>query len=134
MTAGDYDWLELVGNLVKARRSWGRLYWVLGWEGEYPKVSGNVYKAMAQSVLLFGAEMWVLNPSMERALDSFLTQGRKENHREAAASLTDGWGLGIPASGRDSEGSRVQEDKEVGHKEAEHGRGIYCDATHSGPL
>ena len=134
LTAGDNDWLAVVGNLGKARKSWGRLSRILIREGEYPKVSGNVYKAMAQLVLLFGAKMWVLTPSMEQALDSFLTNGCKENHREAAAASTDGWGMGIPASGRESEGSGVQGDKEVGHKEAEHGRAIYCDATDSGPL
>ena len=33
LTAGDDDWIEVVGNLRKARRSWGRLYLVLGREG-----------------------------------------------------------------------------------------------------
>ena len=36
-----------------------------------PKVSGNFYKAVAQAVLLFGAETWVLTQRMEKALDSF---------------------------------------------------------------
>ena len=34
-------------------------------------MSGNFYKAVAQAVLLFGSEMWVLTSRMERALDSF---------------------------------------------------------------
>ena len=34
-------------------------------------MSGNFYKAVAQAVLLFGAETWVLTQSMERSLDSF---------------------------------------------------------------
>ena len=34
-------------------------------------MSGIFYKAVAQAVLLFGADMWVLTLSMERALDSF---------------------------------------------------------------
>ena len=34
-------------------------------------MSGNFYKAVAQAVLLFGAEKWFLTPRMERALDSF---------------------------------------------------------------
>ena len=33
LTAGDNDWLAVVGNLGKARKSWGRLSRVLGWEG-----------------------------------------------------------------------------------------------------
>ena len=61
-------------------------------------------------------------------------QDHKEHHREAAAEATDGWELGISASGGVTEGSRVRGDKEVGHKEVKHGRAIYCDATDSRPL
>ena len=71
LTAGDDDWLVVVGNLEKARKSWGRLSRILSREGADPKVSGSFYKAVAQAVLLFGAETWVPNPRMERALDSF---------------------------------------------------------------
>ena len=44
---------------------------ILRREGADPKVSGNFYKAVAQAVLLFGAETWVLPLRMERALDIF---------------------------------------------------------------
>ena len=71
LTAGDDDWIAVVGNLGKARKSWGRLSWILIREVADPKVSGSFYKAVAQAVLLFGAETWVLTPRMERALDSF---------------------------------------------------------------
>ena len=71
LTAGDNDCLAVVGNLGKERKSWGRLYQVLGREGADPKVSGNFYKAVSQAVLLFGAETWVLTHRMEKALDSF---------------------------------------------------------------
>ena len=64
LKAGDDDWIAVVGNIGKARKSWGRLSRVLGWEGADPTVSGNFYKAVAQSVLLFGAEMWVLTHRM----------------------------------------------------------------------
>ena len=43
----------------------------MGREGADPKLSGNFYKAVAQAVLLFGAETWVLTQRMEKALDSF---------------------------------------------------------------
>ena len=46
LTAGDNDWLAVVGNLGKARKSWGRLSRILSWEGADPKVLGNVYKAL----------------------------------------------------------------------------------------
>ena len=71
LTAGDDDWLVVVGNLGKARKSWGRLYRVLGREGADPKVSGNFNKVVDQVLLLFGAETWVLTQRMEKALDSF---------------------------------------------------------------
>ena len=41
LTEGDDDWLAVVGNLGKARNSWGRLSRVLGREGTDPKVLGN---------------------------------------------------------------------------------------------
>ena len=58
LTAGDDDWIAVVGNLRKTRKIWGRLSRILSQEGVDPKVSGSFYKAVAQSVLLFGAEMW----------------------------------------------------------------------------
>ena len=60
LTAGDNDWLAVVGNLGKAGKSWGRLSQILIREGADPKASGNVYKVVAQAVLLFGAETWVI--------------------------------------------------------------------------
>ena len=71
LKAGEDDWLAVVGNLGKARKSWGRLFRILRRKGADPKVSGSFYKAVAQAVLLFGAETWVLTPSMEEALDIF---------------------------------------------------------------
>ena len=71
LTAGDDDWIAVVGNLGKARNSWGWLYQILSRERADPKVSTSFYKAVAQEVLLFGAKVWVLTPRMGRALDSF---------------------------------------------------------------
>ena len=71
MTANDDDWPEVVGNPGKARRSWGRLYRVLGREGSDPKVLRNFYTEVTQAVLIFGADTWVLTPQMEKAMDSF---------------------------------------------------------------
>ena len=71
MTAGDNNWPAVVGNLSKARKSWGRLSRILRWEGADARVSGNVFKAVVQAVLLFGAETWVLTLRTERAMESF---------------------------------------------------------------
>ena len=68
---GDNDRLSVVGNLVNARNSWGRLSRILSQEGVDTKVSGHFYKAAVQAVLLFGAETWVLTSRMELSLDRF---------------------------------------------------------------
>ena len=47
MTAGDDDWIEVVGNVGKPQKSWKRLSWILSREGADSKVSGNFYKAVA---------------------------------------------------------------------------------------
>ena len=44
---GDGEWIAVLGNLGKARKSWGRLSRILSWEGADPKVSGIFYKAVA---------------------------------------------------------------------------------------
>ena len=68
---GDDDWPAVVGNLGKSRRCWGWLSWVLVRDGAVPKVSGAFYTSVAQAVLLFGANKWVLTPRMDKDLDSF---------------------------------------------------------------
>ena len=39
LTAGDDGWPAVVGNLRKARKSWGQLFWILSQEGADLKVS-----------------------------------------------------------------------------------------------
>ena len=73
MTAGDDDWPTVVGNLQKARKSWGRLLRNLSREGVDPKVSEYFFKAL----LLFGSETWVITPRMERALSSYQPRGAR---------------------------------------------------------
>ena len=72
LTAGDDDWPEVEENLGKAQKSWGRLKRILSREGADKRVSGIFFMAVVQQVLMFGAEMWVLTPRIERALDSFM--------------------------------------------------------------
>ena len=72
MAEGDDDWSAVVGNLVKARKSWGRLARILSREGADKRVLGTFFKVVLQQVLLFGAETWVLSPRIERALESFM--------------------------------------------------------------
>ena len=53
ITVGDDDWLEVTCNLQKASNIWGR---ILSREGAYPKVSGHLFKAVFQAMLLFREE------------------------------------------------------------------------------
>ena len=54
----------MVGNLHKAKNSWERMLQILSLEGEDPKVSGYFLNVVFHAVLMFGAETWVLTPSM----------------------------------------------------------------------
>ena len=72
MTTGDDNWTAVVGNLVKARKSWGRLLRILRREGADKRVLVNFFKAVVQAVFLFGEETWVITPRIERNLESFL--------------------------------------------------------------
>ena len=89
-TAGDDDWLAVVGNLGEAGKSWGRLSRIMGREGADLKVSGNFYKAVAQAVLLFRAKTWVLTQRMKKALDRFQCRVVRRLARKLPQRRTDG--------------------------------------------
>ena len=72
LTEGDDDWPAVARNLVKARKSWGRMQGILSREGATKRVWGNFFKAVVQQVILFGAETSVVSPRMERALSAFI--------------------------------------------------------------
>ena len=72
MSSNNDEWPAVVGNLVKARKSWGRMQGILRREGATTRILGNFFKAVAQQVLLFGAETWVVTPKMEQSLSAFL--------------------------------------------------------------
>ena len=63
---------------------------VLGRKGAEPKVSGNFYKAVAQSVLLFGADTWVLTQRTEKALESFQSRVARRLTSKHPRQRTDG--------------------------------------------
>ena len=97
ISAVDDDWPAVVGNLWKARKSWGQLLRILSREGADPKVSGYFFKAVRQAVLLFGVETWVITPRMERALSSFQHRvaqrltGRHPRRRGVGVRITHHW-------------------------------------------
>ena len=65
MSEADDDWTEVVQNLAKARVAWKITTRILSREGERPRVSGFFFKAVVQSVLLFGEETWVVLPAWD---------------------------------------------------------------------
>ena len=58
-------------NLSRARAVWKRMTRILSREGAEPRVSGFLFKAMVQAVLVFGSETWVVTPCMGRVLGGF---------------------------------------------------------------
>ena len=71
LMVGNYDWSAVAGNLQKSRKSWLRMLRILSRYGADLKVSGHLFKAAVQAVLIFGSDTWVLTPRMERALGIF---------------------------------------------------------------
>ena len=103
MTTGDDDWTTVAGNLRRYHKSWTHMNMILVEEGADPKISGLFFKAFVQVVILFGSEMWVLNPRMERALRIFQHRvvrqitGRQKRRQDEG-------GMGLSHAGGSNEG------------------------------
>ena len=82
------NWLEVLRNVGKVRRVWNRLRKMPLREGAETRVSAMFYRAVVQTVLLFGAETWVLSEATLRNLEGlhigFLRQitGKKAVQKE----------------------------------------------------
>ena len=68
MTALDDDWLAVVGNMWKLRKSRAQLSRILGREGANPRMSGIFFKVVVQALLIFESDTWVMTPLMGRSL------------------------------------------------------------------
>ena len=64
LLVADDDWPELIQSLTKERAVWRIMMRILSREGARLRVSVFFFKAAVQSVLLLGAETWVVNPHM----------------------------------------------------------------------
>ena len=64
-------WMEVVGNLQKARKGCPWLTRILGREGASLGVSGILCKTVLQAVLIFGSKTWLVTPRMGRSLGGF---------------------------------------------------------------
>ena len=65
------DWPAVIGNIRKARAKWAMVRRVLTRDGATPRVSGFFYKAVVQSVLLYGSDTWTLTEAMFGQLEAF---------------------------------------------------------------
>lgn len=80
LSANDDDWTALTWNILKAKRCWAMISRVLSREGADPRISAMFYKATVQTVLLYGAETWVITQDILQVLHSF--------HHSVARRLT----------------------------------------------
>ena len=67
-------WPALLGNLTRANKACSRMSRILSREGAASQLSRLFLKAVIQAVLLFGAETWVVTPSMSKSLGGFQHQ------------------------------------------------------------
>ena len=93
LMAGEDDCLALMVKLKKASNRWARMTSILGLEGANLRISGMLFKAVVQAVLLFGSETWVMTTCMERSLGIFqhrvaqrITESQTRRRKEG------GWG------------------------------------------
>ena len=61
LSSGDDDFQACLRNLSKAKKKWGALSCVLKQEGALKAFKSHVYLIVVYMVLLYGAEMWVIN-------------------------------------------------------------------------
>ena len=71
ITAADDDWASFISNLRNFQKQWVQMSRILGREGSNARVSGLFYKAVVQSVLIYGLEKWFLTPRVVRTLRVF---------------------------------------------------------------
>jgi hypothetical protein len=67
----DQDVRAVRNQIKKARRTWARVGQVLQADNTPPKTSATFYKAVVQSVLLYGSESWNLTKTALARLEGF---------------------------------------------------------------
>jgi hypothetical protein len=71
LSEDDTDDAAIKYNLQKACKKWGRIGKILSKKDANNKTMGSFYKAIIQSVLLYGSESWVISNHSMKALRSF---------------------------------------------------------------
>ena len=81
---GEDDCPSVTINLKKARKSWAQMTRILGREGANLRVSGMLFNAVVQEVLLLGVGDVGHDPLHVTDPGQFSTQGCTTDHWEAA--------------------------------------------------
>ena len=66
----DY-WPVAIGNIQKECQRWACLSWIMGWEGADAQALGRFYLDIVQTILIVGAEIWVVTLHIRRVLGGF---------------------------------------------------------------
>ena len=72
--AANGDWPAVIRDMAKARAVWRRIRNIFIKEGERSWVYIFLFPSLVQSVLIFYAETWVVNPRMGRVQGGFQDQ------------------------------------------------------------
>jgi hypothetical protein len=95
LLAQDYDDIQVVRQQIhKARGVWARIGEVLIGENATPRVTTKFYKAVVQSVLLYGSKTWNLIQTVLAQLEGFhihAAYGRLRNTNLAKVCLEIGY-------------------------------------------
>ena len=109
--ATENDWPTVVRNLARAKKVWSRMSRIISREGATPQVSGLFFKAVIQTVMLFGAETWVVNPHTGKALGGFQNQVARWLTGQLPRRKTDGkWRYTSAAAAKEVAGFLTMEE------------------------
>jgi hypothetical protein len=90
VATGD-NWPAVVSNLARARARWAQVSHILTRQYVSPKLAEYFYKAVVQSVLLYGCESWVISRQILRSLERFHHQvARRSTNRSIQPDLNTG--------------------------------------------
>ena len=89
-------------------------------EGAAPQISGFLFKAVVQLVLIFGRETWVVTPRMDQVLGGGFQDQVVQRLTGVSTAETSGRKMGVYLSSGGKRGGGVQGDEGISSEKAEH--------------
>ena len=126
ISEADENWPVVVKNLSHARNVLRRMLCILSKEGSALRVSGISFKAMAQAVLLFGLDTWLVTPLMDKPWGGLFPGGNTADGMAPAEETGQELDIYIGSDGK-GEG-RVLGDGGIHQEAPEHGCIVHCYA------